>query len=177
MKWLVGLAALVLGCALLVHVLGGSDAATGHGPTATAPPAGSGDSTAAPTSSPLPPEAPNPFVARDRPALPVASTAPKQTAGQQFAAEERDNHWAAVTEIALRDRLAGLRDVRVAAPECHDTICRLQVTGSQQAIGRAISDLGTSKHGIRDLAQSVILSAPEQTSDGLRLVAYARFQR
>ena len=96
---------------------------------------------------------------------------------QQFATEARDPAWANTIETELRKRVGVIHDVHVDATDCHATLCKLVITGSQGAIATAIDELQTEKRGLRNWASRWTLTAPEKRGEQLALTAYVRFER
>ena len=103
-------------------------------------------------------------------AIPDAGPEPT-TPAARFAAEPVDDDWKARTESELRKRLAKLPG-GPAGLECRQTTCEIRVQGSQADMATAIRDL----EELRDTAQSVLLTQPEDQGNGkLALRAYVRF--
>lgn len=109
-----------------------------------------------------------------QPALPDLDAAgPPANQQEAFAAEPVDDSWKAQTEAELRGKLEHLHGGPPKL-ECRSTTCLVTVTASEHDARAAVDDLGA----LRTLAQSMILTAPEQAGDGkLTLHAYVRFAR
>ena len=122
-----------------------------------------------------------PHVDPSRPVLPVSQdTVPLgsgvPTAHQVFMSESPDPAWKQATEHRLHEKLAHLAHVP-SQIECRSTQCRITVVGSQQDLAASIDEL-QGESGLLSMAQSMVLTAPENLADGkLALDAYARFDR
>jgi hypothetical protein len=93
------------------------------------------------------------------------------TPADRFAAEPVDSAWKAKTESELHTRLAHMPG---GPPQidCRQASCEVKVQGTQADMAAAIRDL----EQLRDTAQSVLLTKPEDTGNGrLALRAYVRF--
>ena len=110
----------------------------------------------------------------DRPGLPAAPAdhrAPVAIA-DAFAAEPIDAAWRGGTERDIRTRVP-----TAEAVECHRTLCRITIAGNEAEISAAI-DRMENEQALRGIAASVLLTAPENRSDGkMAMQAYARFER
>jgi hypothetical protein len=97
---------------------------------------------------------------------PAGSGSAATTAAQAFAAEPTDGAWSGATEARIAHRLPG---ARVA---CHRTLCRVEVSGSEAELARAIDAM----NGLSDLARSVTLGRAD--ADGKPVVrGYLEFER
>ena len=109
------------------------------------------------------------------PALPAQPPAP--TAEDTFSGEERDDAWAAKTEPELKKRWKHIRGGKLESVECKQTQCKLVVTGPEQDLAMAVSDL-EGPRGFHGFADNVLLTAPTQNADGtIVLRIYAKFAR
>ncbi len=88
-----------------------------------------------------------------------------------FAAEAADPAWQATAERDIRARVPAASDV-----ECHRTLCRITIVGSEHDIAAAIDQM-ESEASLRGIAKSVQLTAPEKHDGKLALRAYATFDR
>lgn len=92
-----------------------------------------------------------------------------------FAAQARDPAWAGATEAEIQRRLARL-GAKLERAECRHDQCELTFGGSTEDVADSLAALENGR-GLRALARSVLLTAPEQR-DGRTIVrAYARFDR
>ncbi len=126
----------------------------------------------APAPAPTPTTA-KPAVVTPAPALPAPEVPgdPNATPAQLFAAEQPDPSWKATTEKTLNDRLAKSGPWQI---ECRRSKCQLAVTGTRPELSRDIDQL----QELRDIAQSVVLTRPDEQPDGkLALRAYLVFAR
>jgi hypothetical protein len=130
-------------------------------------------------SRPEQPQAPR-APSRDRPELPAAPesgsddkpVAASTAIADAFAAEPVDTAWKSGTERDIHARVPAAGDV-----ECHRTLCRITITGSEKELTAAI-DAMEQQASLRGIASNVLLTAPEHQHDGkLALRAYARFDR
>jgi hypothetical protein len=102
----------------------------------------------------------------------VAQAAPPRDVAQVFDQEPVDSAWKARTEVQVRNRVPGAEQI-----ECHSTLCKITLVGTNQDLGAAISQM-QSDRSLRGVAQSILLTAPAAQSDGkLALRAYAQFER
>ena len=88
---------------------------------------------------------------------------------EQFTAEQpTDRFWVKSTEAEIRQRVPVASGI-----ECHRTLCRVTVAGSE---GEVVARTEQLERGLRDIARSIQLTAPATQPDGtLAVRAYARF--
>lgn len=143
------------------------------GSSSTASRSGSADLT---NHRPAPAVPTAPALETPKPSLPaVAGDAAPKTIDEQFADEPVDDAWKARTETDLGKRLATVPNVKNV--ECHQSQCRLVITGSEHDVGKAIDAL-ESDHALHEVARNVILTAPTKRADGtLELHAFAQITR
>lgn len=105
---------------------------------------------------------------------PVPATPDTNTA---FESQERDAAWAGNTESEIRHRFdTGVRAGHLDSTQCRSDQCLLTMSGTQDEMSKAISDLET-EGGLRDFADHIVLSGPEQQGDKLVVRVYAVFDR
>jgi hypothetical protein len=126
--------------------------------------------------SSVPTHAPTPQPARaPKPSLPAPVTpsppSPPQQIAQQFDAEPVDRFWKTNTEAEIRRRVPNANAI-----ECHQTLCRITLAGSETDVGAQSEQLG-NEHSLQGIVGSIVLTAPDKRADGtLELRAYARFE-
>ena len=81
------------------------------------------------------------------------------TVPQTFEQEPVDRVWRTDTEAQIRRRLPAASEV-----ECHTTLCRIVVVGSEHDLTAAV-DRMESEQSLRGIAQSILLTAPEHRAD------------
>lgn len=117
----------------------------------------------------------HPFGGDPAPATPAAAVADAGPSPQQqaFTAQTRDPAWAGTTEAEIKRRLATLKGAKLEAAECRDSQCELTIGGSTEDVTTALSAL----EGFRDIAQSMVLTAPEMRDNKMVVRAYLQFDR
>jgi len=113
------------------------------------------------------------------PALPAlldaAAPPEKLTHRDVFAAQARDNDWAAAQEDELEDRLRTLKlTTAVSAVDCRTDQCELTLAGSSDTVEAAIAKL---ESGLSKQAKSLLLGRPERSDDKLTLRVYTIYER
>jgi hypothetical protein len=128
-------------------------------PAPAAPPAPTGS--AAPT-------------AAERPELPVygSGAGGSGAIGDVFATQQVDPSWKAQTESTLRDRFAKMKHAPTDV-DCKTSLCRLTIAGSEADVAASVDEL----QGLRDRAQSLLLSTPVKEGDRVKVTAYLTFER
>jgi len=133
----------------------------------------------APAPAPAPPsvETPRPTPTASAPtAAPLRPTLPEPAAGgdagvqspaEAFAAEPIDRTWNTVAEQRVRAKLPG------AKVACHQTLCEVTLAGDDAALARDLDRMNE----LRELAQSVVLTAPVEQDGRHVLRGYVRFDR
>ncbi len=101
-------------------------------------------------------------------ALPAPNTA--------FESQDRDAAWASETEGDIRGRLRYLRGGKLDSVECRQDQCVLTMSGSEQDVSRSIAELETQA-GLRDYADHILLTGPEQRDGKMSIKIYASFDR
>jgi hypothetical protein len=131
--------------------------------------------------APPPPAAPvavgsTPSAAPERPVLPAAGSGSglgSGTIADQFAADPIDSMWKSRTEGDLKRAFAKMKHPPKEA-ECHTTLCRLTIGGSEAELEASVDEL----QALREQAQSLLLTAPVKDGDGrMKLVAYLQYER
>jgi hypothetical protein len=110
----------------------------------------------------------------ERPTLPTfGSAAGSATIAEQFAADPVDSMWKSRTEGDLKRAFAKMKHPPTEA-ECHTRLCRLTIAGSDADVEASIDEL----QGLRDQAQSLLLTAPVKGADGqMKMTAYLQYER
>lgn len=110
-------------------------------------------------------------------ANPSAAPATPDTSGAAFEAQERDADWAPATESEIKHRFnTGVRAGHLDHTECRADQCLLTMSGSEEEMGKVLADLET-EGGLRNFADHIILSGPENRDGKLVVKAYAVFDR
>lgn len=91
---------------------------------------------------------------------------------EAFAAEPVDSAWKARTESELRARFARMKHAPAAA-ECHTSLCKLTIAGSEADVGATVDEL----QALHDQAQRLLLSAPVKDGEAMTMTAYLLFDR
>jgi hypothetical protein len=115
-----------------------------------------------------------------RPSLPPPHVeqppVPPQKLAQEFDGESIDRFWKTNTEAEIRRRVPAANAI-----ECHQTLCRITLAGSESDVTAQSEQLGAAsegdKHSLNGIVGSIVLTAPDKHADGtLELRAYARFE-
>ena len=121
--------------------------------------------------------------APEGPSLPASGSAtkpdlpPAPTADDVFSREPRDDAWAAKTEADITERWKKIRGGKLENVECHQSQCRVLVTGAETDVAQAIADL-EGPRGMHGFAKGVHLTSPEKRADGsITLRVFVRFDR
>ncbi len=93
-----------------------------------------------------------------------------------FESQARDAAWASETEGDIRARIRHLRGGTLDAVECRQDQCLLTMSGSEEEMSRSIAELETQA-GLRDYADHILLTGPEQRNGKLSIKVYASFDR
>ena len=111
-----------------------------------------------------------------RPELPAFGSGSGLGSGSiadQFAADPIDPSWKSRTEGDLKRAYAKMKHPP-GETECHTTLCRLTIAGSETELEASVDEL----QALREQAQSLLLTAPVKDGDGrMKLVAYLQYER
>ena len=103
--------------------------------------------------------------------------APLPAPETRFEAEDRDPTWAPRTEAEIKRRFSvGIRAGKLETTECRQDKCLLTMSGSEDDMSRALSDLET-EGGLRGFADHIVLADRTERDGKLVIRAYAVFDR
>ncbi|CAN5694043.1 hypothetical protein BH11MYX3_BH11MYX3_14550 [soil metagenome] len=106
----------------------------------------------------------------------VATPEEVAPANAAFEAQSRDAAWASGTEADIKAKLKFLKGATLEHVECRQDQCLLSMIGSDADLMISISEI-ESQGGLRDFADHILLTGPEQKDGTTKIKIYASFDR
>ncbi len=106
----------------------------------------------------------------------TATPAEAAPANAAFEAQSRDAEWASDTEADIKAKLKFLKGGTLDHVECRQDQCLLSMSGSDADVMTSISEI-ESQGGLRDFADHILLTGPEQRDGKMTIKIYASFDR